>query len=74
MASNGPAFSFTYQRPAATTDLIYTVQESTDLVNWTSVGVTQQVIATDATGMQTWQGLFPATASAVFFRLLVTQP
>ncbi len=74
-ATTGPTgFKFTYARPAANTDLTYTVQESTDLKNWTSVGVTQQVIATDATGMQTWQGLFTSTAPAVFFRLLVTQP
>jgi sugar lactone lactonase YvrE len=74
VGANGANYSFTYLRPAAITDLIYTVQESTDLVNWTNVGVTQQVIATDATGMQTWQGLYTTTATAVFFRLMVTQP
>jgi hypothetical protein len=71
---SGPVYTFTYTRPAAVTDVTYTVQVSTDLENWSSTGVTQQLLSTDATGMQTWQAQYPTTASAAFFRLLITQP
>jgi kumamolisin len=71
---SGPVYTFTYTRPAAVTDVIYTVQVSTDLENWSSTGVTQQLLSTDATGIQTWQAQYPTTAPAAFFHLLVTQP
>jgi kumamolisin len=71
---SGPVYTFTHTRPAANTDLTYTVQVSADLENWSSTGVTQQLLSTDATGMQTWQAQYPTTASAAFFRLLITQP
>jgi sugar lactone lactonase YvrE/uncharacterized Zn-binding protein involved in type VI secretion len=74
VTASGTTYNFTYSRPAAVTDVTYTVQQSTDLQNWTSTGVTLQLLSTDATGMQTWQGQYTTTASAVFFRLLVTQP
>jgi len=71
---SGQTYDFTYTRPAANTDVTYTVQTSSDLKNWTATGVTQQLLSTDATGLQTWQAQVTTAGSAVFFRLMVTQP
>ncbi len=74
VAASGTTYSFIYKRPAAVTDVTYVVQQSSDLQSWTSAGVTQQLLSTDAAGIQTWQAQSTTTATAVFFRLLVTQP
>lgn len=64
---------FTYTRPAATTDLVYTVQASTDLVDWTTIVVTPTMTGSVG-GMQTWQATYPrASASRLFYRLKVAR-
>ena len=69
--------TFTYQRPASVTDVTYVVETSTDLINWTSSGVTQvRVSPADAAGLETWWGTCIGinTGPNTFFRLRVTQP
>jgi hypothetical protein len=41
-----------YKRPVAVSDIVYVVEWSTSLSGWSSVGVSEQVIATQG-GMQT---------------------
>jgi photosystem II stability/assembly factor-like uncharacterized protein len=63
----------TYSRPAATTDLTYTVEASTDLVSWSSSGVTHVMVGS-SNGTQQWQATYPrASASRLFLRLKVTR-
>lgn len=64
---------FTYTRPAATTDLTYAVQASTDLVDWTTIVVTPTLTGS-VDGVQTWQATYARTsATRLFFRLKVTR-
>jgi hypothetical protein len=64
---------YTYTRPTAVTDVTCVVEVSTDLVNWTTLGVTQTLVSS-ANGTDTWQGSFPrGAAPSVFFRLWVSQ-
>lgn len=66
-------WTFTYTRPADRPDLAYTVQRSTDLVNWSSAGVTSSLVST-SDGIQTWSAAYPISSSPVcFFRLAVTR-
>lgn len=63
----------TYSRPAATTDLTYAVEASTDLVSWSTFGVTHVMVGSSS-GMQQWQATYPrASASRLFLRLKVTR-
>ncbi len=71
----GGGLALTYQRPTNITDVTYIVEVSTDLVNWTSAGVTQQQTSTfPINGMATWEGLYLGATPNVFFRLHVTSP
>ncbi|MDP1579613.1 MAG: M12 family metallo-peptidase [Candidatus Didemnitutus sp.] len=64
---------FTYTRPEAVTDLTYTVEYSLDLVNWSSVGVIQELVLRTG-GQETWRGFVPRGVGAnVYFRLRVTR-
>ncbi|MDI1249612.1 MAG: hypothetical protein PSV13_12175 [Lacunisphaera sp.] len=72
MASNCIA-SYTYTRPAERTDLTYEVEVSSDLVSWSTVGVTHGFV-TSAGDMETWRGVVPLSAGTkVFFRLKITR-
>ncbi len=64
---------YIYTRPSATTDLTYDVEISTDLVNWTTNGITLDPVSTSG-GIDTWNARYPRTAVAkIFFRLKVTR-
>jgi hypothetical protein len=67
------AYVFTYQRPASRADITYSVQVSTDLVKWSTSGVTlNQVGFGDP---QAWQAVYaPGNAPSMFFRLNIAQP
>lgn len=80
-ANTGPTVSqdgegnwqFTYTRPAARADIVYSVEHSTNLTNWTSTGVTHTLVST-SNGIETWSATYPISSSPVcFFRLAVTR-
>ena len=52
--TNG-AFVLRYHKPAAVNDVVYEVDAGSDLLNWSSSGVIQQLLGTDENGMETWQ-------------------
>jgi hypothetical protein len=63
---------YTYKRPTNITDITYAVQVSTDLVNWTTTGVTLELVSSSGV-VDTWHGRYPrASAAKLFFRLTVT--
>jgi hypothetical protein len=65
---------YTYTRPSDRSDVVCTVEVSTDLQTWTTAGVTQTLVSS-AGGIDTWQAVFPASGTGrVFFRLNVTGP
>lgn len=71
--SSGTDWTYTYTRPAERPDLTYEVEMSTDLTNWTTVGVTHTMIA-DHGVTQVWQASVPIAFYAhVFYRLKVIQ-
>lgn len=70
----GTEWVYTYNRPASVTDLVYTVEVSTDLTTWTTTGVTHELVST-AGGVDTWRARYLVGAAPnAFFRLKVTQP
>lgn len=63
---------FAYFRPANRSDLLYTVEVSTDLQGWTSEGVSHRLV--NGSEVERWEGRFPSVnAPHVFFRLSVSQ-
>jgi hypothetical protein len=69
----GTDWVYTYTRPSGVGDVTYTVEISTDLVTWTTVGVTHEFVSTDS-GTDTWRARYPLTSAAnVFFRLKIVQ-
>lgn len=59
-----------YRRPSDTDDVIYRVEASTDGVNWSSAGVTQEpILANDLA--QSWQAHYQAAAGQVVLLRLV---
>lgn len=66
-------WSFTYTRPVDRSDLVYSVEQSTDLIHWNTTDVTH-IRVSIADGLETWRATYPtASASACFFRLVVTR-
>jgi hypothetical protein len=60
---------YTYHRPVNVTDVVYRVEASTDLTNWSDLGVTQEIILGSAV-WQTWQAHYHGVAGqTVYFRL-----
>lgn len=67
--SLGEHWFFTYRRPGAIGDIDYHVEVSTDLINWSATGVTQELILVEGT-WQTWQAQYHAIdGQTVHFRL-----
>jgi len=74
MGVDGLDWTFTYTRPVDRPDLSYVVQVSTNLVDWTSTGVTHGQTA-ESNGVQTWQARFlQSSASNLYFRLKISTP
>ncbi|MDP1578688.1 MAG: peptidylprolyl isomerase [Candidatus Didemnitutus sp.] len=72
-AATANDWTYIYTRPVDRADLTYTVEVSSDLVNWTSNGVAHEAVASDA-GIATWRASVPRGSAVQFFRLKVTAP
>jgi hypothetical protein len=67
---NAGNFTLTYRKSLAATDLIFQVQCSGDLVNWTTSGITDTVVSSDGfTEVHT--ATIPVTSAEQFMRLNV---
>lgn len=78
-ASHGPLiqatsgeWTFTYRRPADRSDLFYSVEASTNLRDWASVGLSHERVSTDGE-TEVWRATRPISgAPTAFFRLRVS--
>lgn len=73
LSRNAAEWSFTYTRPVDRGDITYVVEISTDLIVWTSEGVSQERQSTDGPS-ETWRAKYSGAATQCFFRLRVTRP
>ena len=69
IVKTGGTWEFVYSRASDRPDLSYLVESSTDLLSWSSVGITQQKISTDGTS-ETWHASVTGGQNR-FFRLRV---
>jgi pectate lyase len=61
-----------YNRPATVPDVLYVVQVSTNLFDWTTNSLSQLMVGTNGSGLQTWEGHYSGPGSPDrFFRLLL---
>jgi hypothetical protein len=67
---SGANFTLTYRKSLAATDLIFQVQCSSDLVNWTTSGITDTVVSSDGF-TEIHAATIPVTSSEQFMRLNV---
>ena len=74
ISTDGTDWIYTSTRPSGTTDIGYAVEVSTDLVNWTSSGVTHELVSSGG-GVETWRGRYPVgSTTKIYMRLQVTLP
>ena len=73
---NGANLEFVYTRNKSATDVTFVVEWSDTLGNdWSTVGVTQSLVAGSDNGVtQQWKAMMPAGSSRRFTRLKVTRP
>ncbi|MCX6875774.1 MAG: choice-of-anchor D domain-containing protein [Verrucomicrobia bacterium] len=71
LGRNAGALTLTYTKVLAATDLIYTVEWSTDLLTWSPAGVTEEVLSSNATTRQIRAAVPVAAATSKFLRLNV---
>ncbi|MBP6863792.1 MAG: matrixin family metalloprotease [Candidatus Didemnitutus sp.] len=64
---------YTYQRPVDRADIVYAVEVSADLEEWTEEGVAHEWVATEG-DRATWRARHPRSSGPLFFRLKVTVP
>jgi pectate lyase len=63
-----------FNRPVSVPDVVYEVEVSTNLFNWSTNGVIQMLIGTNSGGLQMWEGHYSGvTNSQRFFRLLMVK-
>ncbi|MBI2514186.1 MAG: immunoglobulin domain-containing protein [Opitutae bacterium] len=73
MSATATDWTFTYTRPADRSDIVYTVEYSTNLTTWSSVGVTHTLVSS-SNGAETWRATYPvSSAPACFLRLVVAR-
>jgi hypothetical protein len=63
----------TYQKDTAKSDLTYTVESSTDMINWSNGSVTEQVLSTNGTVQTVKASIAKGSSGKVFLRLKVTK-
>ncbi len=66
-------WTFSYRRPTDRTDIVYAVEISSDLQEWSEEGVTHEWVATEG-DRATWRARHPRSSGPLFFRLKVTVP
>ncbi|MES2924052.1 MAG: choice-of-anchor Q domain-containing protein [Verrucomicrobiota bacterium] len=73
MGLSSGSLTLTYTKFLSASDLLYTVEWSPDLVNWSSAGVTEQTVVGGASGTQRILATAPgAPAEAKFLRVHIT--
>ena len=68
----GADLALVYARPSTRFGVVYHVESSTDLITWSTTGVTHQLVSSSG-GVDTWRGSVPAGAPRVFLRLKVAE-
>ena len=68
----GADWDLAYTRPSIRLGVAYAVESSTDLVTWSSSGVSHR-LGSSAGGIDTWHGSVPAGGTRVFLRLKVSE-
>lgn len=72
VALGAEAWTFTFTKPVGRADLSYTVQASSDLVEWGMDAIVLTLLGTEG-GYEVWQATLPrGAATAMFFRLQVS--
>jgi hypothetical protein len=71
LVTDSATFQFIYLRPSGRGDITYSVQASSDLVNWSEAGLTHVQTGTEG-DRERWTAT-RSTASPLFFRLRVTR-
>ena len=69
---NDDSFTITYTKVLAATDLVYTVQWSTDLLTWSSAGITEEVISDDGVTQLVRASASIGTGERMFLRISLT--
>lgn len=72
MGLSGGSLSLTYTKVLAATDLLYTVEWSSDLSAWSPLGITEQVLSGNTATQRIFATVPAAPVTARFLRLHVT--
>jgi sugar lactone lactonase YvrE len=68
----GGDLTFTYTKNLAATDLTFTAETSTDLLNWTTSGVSEQILSDDGTSQQIRASVSITSPAPGFLRLVIS--
>ncbi len=71
LQSNGPTLSYTYSRSTAATDVVFLVEWSDDLSNWSTEGVTEEILSTEGSQQHVRATLPAGPSGRRFIRLRV---
>jgi len=74
MALNGGNMTLTYSKAVCTTNILFSVQWSTDLVSWSTAGVSETILSDDGVYREIRASVSAAPATSKFMRLCVTLP
>lgn len=73
LSRDGGSISLSYNKVACATNIVMAVEWSTDLVNWSTAGVTTSILSDDGI-TQEIRSSVPAGTTSKFLRLSVTKP
>jgi Concanavalin A-like lectin/glucanases superfamily/Bacterial Ig domain/Kelch motif len=74
IGTSGGSLTFTYRQNSAATDLTYTIEQSTDLLNWTTATPTGTITLSDDGHTRLQQATFPGGTPTLMLRLRVATP